>query len=119
MFTQQIFDNQHSLSHIHKMTRAVSSGVVLEIGLLLGLDLQDSLHVILVVQLSGSTAQRDHPSLHTHGFALGSVEVVGAASQLLVVDVRTDVHLAGVNLHDASSGLFVGHGELDLPVETT
>uniref|UniRef100_A0A3Q3QBK5 TATA-box binding protein n=1 Tax=Monopterus albus TaxID=43700 RepID=A0A3Q3QBK5_MONAL len=53
-----------------------------------------------MVQLCGSTTQCDHPSLHAHSFALGSIEVVGAAGQLLVVDVRTDVHLAGVNLHD-------------------
>lgn len=96
----------------------MSSGVVLKVGLLLGLDLQDPLHVIFMVQLCGPAAQRYHTCLHTHSFALGSIEVVGAASQLLVVDIRTDVHLAGVNLHDASSGLFVWHGELDLSVQT-
>lgn len=100
-------------------THPVSSGVVLKVGLLLGLDLQDSLHVIFMVQLSGSTAKRNHSCLHTHGFALGTVEVVSAASQLFVVDVWTDVHLAGVDLHNASPGLFVGHGELDLSVQTT
>lgn len=71
-----------------------------------------------MVQLCGPAAQCDHAGLHAHSFALGSVEVVSAASQLLVVDVGADVHLAGVNLHDASSGLFVRHGELDLSVQT-
>lgn len=100
-------------------THWVSSGVVLKVGLLFGLDLQDSLHVIFMVQLCGSTAQRNHTGLHTHSFALGTVEVVSAAGQLFVVDVWTDVHLAGVDLHNASPGLFIGHGELDLSVQTT
>lgn len=96
----------------------MSLGVVLKVSLLLCLDLQDSLHVIFVVQLCGPTSQCYHAGLHAHGFALSSIEIVGAASQLLIVDVRTDVHLAGVNLHDASSGLLVWHGELDLSVQT-
>lgn len=100
-------------------THPVSLGVVLKVGLLFGLDLQDSLHVIFMVQLCGPAAQCDHTCLHTHSFALGAIEVVGAASQLLVVDIGTDVHLAGVNLHDASPGLFIGHGELDLSVQAT
>ena len=94
-------------------------GIVLQVGLLLGLDLKDSLHVILMVELRSPATQRYHARLHAHSFGLGSVEVVGAAGQLLVVDVGADVHLTGVNLHDAGPGLLVRHGELDLPVEAT
>ena len=48
---------------------------------------------------------------------MSSVEVVSGPGQLLVVDVRVDVHLPGVDLHDPGSRLLGGGGELDLPVQ--
>ena len=48
---------------------------------------------------------------------LSSIEVVGRPGQLLVVDVRVDIHLPGVDLHDPGPGLLGGGGELDLPVQ--
>ena len=53
------------------------------------------------------------------GLALGAVEVVRAARQLLEVDVLAHVHLAAVYLHDACARLLIGVGKLDLAVETT
>lgn len=116
---QQVLFNSHVLiaKALWFETQQVSLGVVLKVCLLLRLHLQDSLHVIFVVQLCGPTSQRYHTSLHAYSFALSTIEVVGAASQLLVVDIRTDVHLTGVNLHDASSGLLIWHGKLDLSVQ--
>lgn len=120
-------------------------GIVLQVGFLLGLHLQDALHVVLVGELRGTPAECDHalhpghtsfrvpprtrglapggqsllslfpsavrwPShaavsreggrkhpptsptthrLHTHSLALGPVEVICAAGQLLIVHVRT------------------------------
>ena len=49
---------------------------------------------------------------------LSSIEVVGRPGQLLVVDVRVDIHLPGVDLHDPGPGLLGGGGELDLPVQS-
>uniref|UniRef100_A0A3B3BFM8 TATA box binding protein n=1 Tax=Oryzias melastigma TaxID=30732 RepID=A0A3B3BFM8_ORYME len=68
-----------------------------------------------MVELGGAATQSDHTSLHAHSLALSAVEVIRAASQLLIIDIKTDIHLAGVNLHDAGSSLFIWHGELDLP----
>ena len=49
--------------------------------------------------------------------ALRAVEVVGRPGELVEVDVRTDVHLARVDLHDARPRLLSRRGELDLAVE--
>ena len=49
-----------------------SLGVVLQIGLLLGLDLQDAFHVVLMCELRGTSAQRDH-ALCPDRQALGSL----------------------------------------------
>lgn len=58
-------------------------------------------------------------SFHTHSLALSSIEVICRPGQLLKVHTRRDVHFARVNLHDAGTGLLIGVGELNLPVQTT
>ena len=67
---------------------------------------------------TGLSSQSNHASLNTHCLALGSVEVVCAPGQLLIVDIRVHVHLPGVDLHDPGPGLLGGGGELDLPVQS-
>lgn len=54
-----------------------------------------------------------------NSFALSTVEVVRASSQLLIVDILADIHLTTVDLHDSSARLFIRVRELDLSVETT
>ena len=54
---------------------------------------------------------------HDPQLTLSSIEVVSRPGELLVVDVRVDVHLPGVDLHDPGSRLLGGGGELDLPVQ--
>lgn len=56
--------------------------------------------------------------LYANRLALSSVKVVGGSGQLLKVDVGTDGHLPGVNLHDPGAGLLVGMRELDLAIQT-
>lgn len=48
--------------------------------------------------LRGVPPQRQHARLHTHCLELSGVEVVCGARQLIVVDVRVHIHLAGVDL---------------------
>lgn len=69
-------------------------GVVREVGLLLGLYFKDGVHEVLVRDGGGGAAQRDHAGLHAHRLALGAVEVVGGAGQLLEVHVWADVHFS-------------------------
>lgn len=49
--------NSHMRSHTVKFP---GLSVVLQVGLFLGLHLQNTLHVVFVVQLGGPTAQSDH-----------------------------------------------------------
>jgi len=48
---------------------------------------------------------------------LSAVEVVRAASKLLVVDVLVNIHLARVDLQDARSRLLRRVGEFDLAIK--
>lgn len=47
-----------------------------------------------------------------------TVEVVAATRQLVKINVRMDVHLARVNLHNASACLLVWGGEFDFTIKT-
>eukprot|EP00037_Helgoeca_nana_P025280 m.274576 g.274576 ORF g.274576 m.274576 type:complete len:377 (+) comp26901_c1_seq1:1639-2769(+) len=96
-----------------------TSCIVVEILLLLGLNLENSIHVVVVLELCLLVPQRNHPSFDAHRLALCSVEVFCTPRQLFVVHIGAHVHLARVDLHDAGPGLLVGVGELDLPVKTT
>ncbi len=63
------------------------SGIVVQRRLLLGLDLHDALHKVLVVDIGRVPPQGQHACLHTHRLELRCVEVVRGAGQLLKVDV--------------------------------
>merc|ERR1712039_832639 len=91
--------------------------VVVEVLLLLGLYLHDRVHEVLVRHYLRLPPQRDHAGLHAHSLALSPVEVVGRPGELVEVNVGADVHLARVDLHDASPRLLRRRRELDLPVE--
>ncbi len=58
-------------------------------------------------------------SLHADGLALGAIEAVGAASQLLEVHAGLDSHVAGVDLEYLLAGPFVRKRKLDLLVDTS
>ena len=51
-----------------------SLDIVLQVGFLFGLHLQDAVHLVFVGQLHGTIVEFDHVHLHTHGLALGPVE---------------------------------------------
>ena len=53
------------------------------------------------------------------GERLLTVEIVAATRQLVIINVRMNVHLARVNLHNAGPCLLVWGGELDFTIETT
>lgn len=108
------------------------SGIVLQIGFFLCLNLQDSFHVVLVGELCSSTTEGNHPlpndtvfresvsttsvqsnysmlaftfpayllqrntyRFNTHGLALGSIEIICAASQFLIVHIGADMSRRG------------------------
>jgi hypothetical protein len=52
-----------------------------------------------------------------HDLELCAVEVVGAASKLLVVDALVNIHLAGVDLQNARTCLLGRVGEFNLAIE--
>jgi hypothetical protein len=106
----------------------------LQISLLLGLHLDNCLHEVLVPDNITIASQRQHARLNADGLALGAcvspkiisdkkkiltVEIVAATRQLVKINVRMDVHLARVNLHNASACLLVWGGEFDFTIETT
>ena len=53
-------------------------GVIVQVGLLLGLDLDDGVKEVLVGDEATLPPQGDHAGLHTHSFTLGSIEVICA-----------------------------------------
>ena len=67
-------------------TRA--SRVIGQRRLLLCLHGRQPLHKVLVHNLCPLVAQRNHARLHADGLELRAVEVVGAAAELLKVDLR-------------------------------
>ena len=71
---------------------------------------------VLVAELRRTLPQGNHTGLDTDRLQLRTVELVCAASKLLVVDVVADGHLAGVDLEDAAARSLVRQGELDLAV---
>merc|ERR1719384_2935861 len=93
--------------------------VVVQVGLLLGLDLDDGVKEVLVGDEATLPPESDHAGLHTHCFTLGSVKVICTPGKLLVVDVGADIHLPGVDLHNPGPGLLCGGGELNFSVQTT
>ena len=96
---------------------------------------------VLMGDQAGLSPQGNHASLDTNRLALRSVKVVCAPDldwqlltvtvkpllcrlrkvpkpgEFLVVDVRIDVHLPGVDLHDARPRFLGGCRELDLTVK--
>lgn len=113
------------------------SSIVVKVSLLLSLNFHDSVHKVFVGDRSSSTSQGNHTlqiqirfpvfffidgktyGFHTNSLALGSVEVVRRPWELLKVDILADIHFPRVNLHDPSSGFFIGVGEFDLPIQAT
>ena len=77
---------------------------------------RDTTQEVLVVELRRALPQRDHAGLDTDRLQLRAVELIRAASELLVVDIRGDGHLSGVDLQDTCPRRLVRKGELDLPV---
>ena len=69
--------------------------------------------------LRAVATEGEHAGFDAHGFELGAVEIFGAASELVKVHLGVNVHLAGVDLHDLRSSIFVRMRELDLTVEST
>lgn len=67
--------------------------------------------------LGGISPECQHARLHADRLELRSVEVVGGARQLLKVDVRRDVHFAGVDLQDLGARVLRGVRKLDLAVQ--
>jgi len=103
-----------------RIDRGTDSSVVVQGGLLLGLDIVDSLHEVFVLEDGAASAQRGHAGLDADGLHLGSVELGGAAGQLLEVHiVLIHVHFARVDLHDARTGLLVRQRKLNFTIETT
>ena len=84
---------------------------------------------------AGLSSQGNHARLYTYSLALGTVEIVSTPGwskfsssptsfiecqepgELFIVDIRVNVHLPCVDLHNTRSGLFSGGGELDLSVQ--
>lgn len=58
-------------------------------------------------------------SFNANSLALGTVEIVRASGQLLEVNVLAHIHLAAVDLHDASASLLIWMWELNFTIETT
>ena len=71
---------------------------------------------VLMAELRRTFPQGDHTGLDTDRLQLRTVELIRAASKLLVVDVVANGHLAGVDLEDAAARGLVRQGELDLAV---
>ena len=66
-------------------------GVVVQVGLLLGLDLDDGVKEVLVGDEATLPPQGDHAGLHTHSFTLGSIEIICAPTQIL--HLSSSLHL--------------------------
>jgi hypothetical protein len=45
--------------------------------------------------------------LNTNSFTLGAIKIVCRARKFLKVNIRTNIHFSGVNLHYSSSSLFI------------
>ena len=76
-------------------------------------------HVVFMHQLCGSSPECNHPSLHTHSFQLGPIEVISASGQLLKVHVRADIHLSGMYSQDVCPRFLSGQWKFNLAVQTT
>ena len=72
-----------------------------------------------MAQLSRTFPERNQTRLNTHSLQLRAVELVRTPCQLLVVDIRSDGHLPGVDLEDPGTGSLVWQRELDLSVQTS
>ena len=72
-----------------------------------------------MAQLRGTIPKRNHTGFDAHRLELSAVELVRTPRQLLVVDIRSDRHLPGVNLEDPGTGSLVWQRELDLSVQTS
>lgn len=68
-------------------------------------------------RLLAVAAEREDARLDAHSLELRGVEVVRAARELLVVDVRRHAHLARVDGDDARAGVLRRVRELDLAVQ--
>jgi hypothetical protein len=65
---------------IHIGIKVYASGIIIEVGLLLGLHLIYTLHVVLVDQEVASPPQSVHSGLDADCFQLGTVKIVGGSS---------------------------------------
>mmetsp|Transcript_7187 Transcript_7187/g.15374 ORF Transcript_7187/g.15374 Transcript_7187/m.15374 type:complete len:342 (-) Transcript_7187:476-1501(-) len=92
------------------------SCVVVESGLLLGLDLHDALHKVFMHDFAAIRSQRQHSSLHAHRLEHCAVEILRGPRQLVVVHVLVHAHLPGMNLQNPRSRAFIRMWELDLPI---
>merc|ERR1711871_1138128 len=97
----------------------MKSCIIGQRSLLLGLDLSNTLHEVLVLNLCRFAAQSNHARLHTHRFQLCTVEVFGAPCQFIKIPIWANSHLARMDLHDASTGILCWHRELNLSIQPT
>ena len=102
-----------------------TSSVIIEIGLLLGLDLADALDVVLVSETVTTSTKGVHSGFDANSLELGTVEVISGTSCINYKYTELDkvnflvIHLPGVDFEDLHTSIFVGHGELNLSIQTT
>lgn len=101
------------------------SGVIIEVGLLLGLHLADSLYVVLVGQELAVSTQCVHACFDANCLKLSTVEVVSGASCISLENTKLDevnllvVHPPGMDFKNLGTCVLSRHWELDLPVQST
>merc|ERR1719442_182962 len=93
-------------------------GIIIEVLFFLSLNLQNSVHEVLMGDQSGLPTQSNHTRLNTDSLTLSPVKIICRTSQFIKVHIFTNGHFSGVDLHNSGPGLFGRGGKFNFSVQT-